>query len=83
LLKGVTVWTLDGSLNPVSRIDADHAESKNDRWTLKQAEVKDFSKDAGYRSSFLPSMEIAIKLKVDDLKVLDNNADNLSITPIT
>jgi lipopolysaccharide export system permease protein len=78
LLKGVTVWTLDASLNPVSRIDADRAEFKDDRWTLMQMEVKDFSIGAGYRSAIVPSMEIAIKLKVDDLKTLDNNADNLS-----
>jgi lipopolysaccharide export system permease protein len=78
LLKGVTVWTLDDSLNPVNRIDADRAEFKDDRWTLMQMEVKDFSKGAGYRSTVVPSMEIAIKLKIDDLKVLDNNADNLS-----
>lgn len=78
LLKGVTVWTLDGYLNPVSRIDADRAEFKDDHWTLMQMEVKDFSKGVGYHSTFVPSMEIAIKLKIDDLKVLDNNADNLS-----
>ncbi|MEI6207536.1 MAG: LPS export ABC transporter permease LptG [Desulfuromonadales bacterium] len=78
LLKGVTLWTLDESLNPVSRIDADRAEFSDDHWTLKQMEVKDFSKGAGYRSTVVPSMEIAIKLKIDDLKMLDNNADNLS-----
>lgn len=82
LLKGVTVWTLDGSLNPISRIDADRAEFKDDRWMLIQAEVKDFSKGVGYKGTVVPSMEIAIKLKVDDLKVLDNNADNLSYSKL-
>jgi len=82
MLKGVTLWTLDSSLNPVSRIDADLAEFKDDRWTLIQLEVKDFRKDVGYQSSTVPSMEIAIKLKVDDLKVLDNNADNLSYSKL-
>lgn len=82
MLKGVTVWTLDGYLNPLSRIDADRAEFKDDRWTLMQMEVKDFSKGAGYGSTVVPSMEIAIKLKVDDLKVLDNNADNLSYSKL-
>lgn len=78
ILHGVTVWTLDGSLNPVSRIDADRAECNDGRWTLMQVNVKDFTKGSGYRSTVVPSMEIAIKLKVDDLKLLDNNADNLS-----
>ena len=78
LLKGVTVWTMDDSLTPVSRIDADRAEFKDGRWTLRQLEVKDFSAGSGYRATAVPSMEIALSLKVDDLKVLDNNADNLS-----
>jgi lipopolysaccharide export system permease protein len=78
MLKGVTVWTLDDSLSPVSRIDADRAEFRDDRWTLIQAELKDFSKGVGYRSTLVASKQIEIKLKVDDLKVLDNNADNLS-----
>lgn len=78
MLKGVTVWTLDDSLSPISRIDADRAEFKDDRWTLKQVEVKDFGRGVGYRSTVVPSRDIEIKLKVDDLKVLDNNADNLS-----
>jgi len=78
MLKGVTIWTMDNSLNPVSRIDAERAEFRDGRWTLRRLEVKDFTAGTGYRSSSVPSMDIAINLKVDDLKVLDNNADNLS-----
>ncbi|HCE66944.1 MAG: LPS export ABC transporter permease LptG [Geobacteraceae bacterium GWC2_55_20] len=78
MLKGVTVWTMDDSLTPVSRIDADRAEFKDGHWTLRQLEVKDFSVGTGYRATAVPSMEVALNLKVDDLKVLDNNADNLS-----
>lgn len=78
MLRGVTVWTVDDSLNPVSRIDADRAEFKDGRWTLRQMEVKDFSLGSGYQSTAVASMEIALSLKVDDLKVLDSNADNLS-----
>lgn len=78
ILKGVTVWTLDSSLNPVSRIDAERAEFNAGRWTLKQVHAKDFSAGSGFTSSMVPSMEIALNLKVDDLKVLDKNADSLS-----
>jgi len=78
MLKGVTVWTLDDSLTPVSRIDADRAEFKDGHWTLRQLQVKDFSVGTGYRATAVPSMDVALNLKVDDLKVLDNNADNLS-----
>lgn len=78
MLKGVTVWTLDSSLNPVSRIDAERAEFKDGRWMLRQLVIKDFSSGSGYHATRLPNMEVALNLKVDDLKVLDNNADNLS-----
>lgn len=78
VLKGVTLWTLDETLTPVSRIDAERAEFRDGRWTLQQVDAKDFSAGSGFTSSKLPSMEVALNLKVDDLKVLDKNADSLS-----
>jgi len=77
-LKGVVVWTLDSSMNPLGRIDADSAEYRSGGWTLKNAVLKDFHKEAGIPMRRVPAMAIALNLKVDDLKVLDNNADNLS-----
>jgi lipopolysaccharide export system permease protein len=77
-LKGVVVWTLDTGMNPLGRIDATSAEFQTDRWVLKNAVVKDFSKGQGFDTHSLPAMEIPLKLRIDDLKVLDNNADNLS-----
>lgn len=78
MLKGIIIWTVDALMNPLGRIDAESAEFKNDNWVLKNAIVKDFSKGTGFTSQSVPSMEIALKLRIDDLKVLDNNADNLS-----
>jgi lipopolysaccharide export system permease protein len=78
ILRGITVWTLDASMNPLGRIDAESAEFRNDRWMLKNANVKDFSHGQGFTLQTVPSMDIALKLRIDDLKVLDNNADNLS-----
>lgn len=77
-LKGVVVWTVDGSMNPLGRIDADAAEYRSGGWTLKNAVLKDFKNEAGFSMRTVPAMDIALNLKVDDLKVLDNNADNLS-----
>jgi len=77
-LKGVVVWNVDRSMNPLGRIDAESAEFKNGGWTLKNAVLKDFSGAAGFSMRRVPTMEIALKLKIDDLKLLDNNADNLS-----
>ena len=78
ILRGVIIWTLDALMNPLSRIDAEAAEFKNERWILKKAVVKDFSRGQGFATQTVPAMEIALKLRIDDLKVLDNNADNLS-----
>jgi lipopolysaccharide export system permease protein len=77
-LKGVVVWTVDRSMNPLSRIDAESAEFRSGAWTLKNAVLKDFNPEAGFNMRTVPAMAIALNLKVDDLKVLDNNADNLS-----
>jgi lipopolysaccharide export system permease protein len=77
-LKGVVVWTLDSSMNPLARIDAESAEFRAGCWTLKNAVMKEFNKDTGFIMRTVPAMDIALNLKVDDLKILDNNADNLS-----
>jgi lipopolysaccharide export system permease protein len=77
-LKGVVVWTVDHSMNPLGRIDAESAVFGNGGWALKNAVQKNFNKDSGFTMRTVPVMEIDLNLKVDDLKVLDNNADNLS-----
>lgn len=82
VLKGLIVWTLDSSMNPLVRIDAESAEFKNGRWVLKNAVVKDFSKGQGFVAQKVPAMEIALKLRIDDLKILDNNSDNLSYSKL-
>jgi len=77
-LKGVVVWTVDRSMNPLARIDAESAEFKNGGWTLKNVRTKEFNAGGGFGAKAVPEMVLALNLKVDDLKVLDNNADNLS-----
>ena len=77
-LKGLVIWTVDRMMNPLSRIDADSAVFRNGNWTLRNAVLKDFNADSGFSLRSVPAMEIALNLKIEDLKVLDNNADNLS-----
>lgn len=77
-LKGVVVWNLDRNMNPVSRIDAEFAQERNGRWLLIKPVEKDFSAGQGFLAHGAPSMELSLNLKVDDLRVLDNNADNMS-----
>lgn len=77
-LRGVIVWTLDSSMNPLNRIDAESAVFRDGRWSLQKVELKDFSRGAGFVRHTAPSMDIALNLKIDDLRVLGNNADNLT-----
>ena len=77
-LKGVVVWTVDRSMNPLGRIDAESAEFRSGGWTLKNAVLKDFNRETGFAMRRVSSMDIALNLKIDNLKVLDNSADNLS-----
>jgi lipopolysaccharide export system permease protein len=78
ILKGVIIWTLDEAMKPVSRINAASAEFVGGTWSLKKAVVKDFSSGQGFKLQKVTQMDITLNLKVDDLKVLDNNADNMS-----
>ena len=82
VLRGVTLWRLDASMNPTSRIDAESAEFHDGRWTLKETVIKDFSQGHGYAAQRAPSMDVALNLKLDDLRVLDNNADNMSFAKL-
>ncbi|HEX9079880.1 MAG TPA: LPS export ABC transporter permease LptG [Desulfuromonadaceae bacterium] len=77
-LKGVVIWVVDPSMNPVSRIDAQEARFRDNHWFLVHAVRQDFGQASGYSTRSEENMEVAINLKIDDLRVLDNNADNLS-----
>jgi lipopolysaccharide export system permease protein len=77
-LKGVIVWKVDSAMNPVGRIDAESAEFHGNVWTLRNAKLKDFSKGSGYTTQTVPAIDIPLNLKLDDLKILDNDAENLN-----
>jgi lipopolysaccharide export system permease protein len=77
-LKGIVVWTVDRSMNPLGRIDAESAVFRSGVWTLKNAVLKKFHNGAGLTMQKVQAMDISLNLKIDDLKVLDNSADNLS-----
>lgn len=78
ILRGVIIWKLDANMNPLSRIDAASAEFREGRWILMRPVIKDFSQGSGFATQTAPSMDIALNLKVDDLRVLNNSADNMS-----
>jgi lipopolysaccharide export system permease protein len=78
-LSGVVVWSVDGSMNPISRTDADSAVFREGRWVLNSATSRNFETAAGYAPHLAQTMELDLNLKVDDLQVLDSDADNMSI----
>lgn len=78
-LSGVVVWKVDGSLNPISRIDADSAVFRDGRWVLNATVMRSFQTAVGYAPVTASSMPLDLGLKVEDLRVLDSDADNMSI----
>ena len=82
VLKGVIVWVLDASMTPLSRVDAETAEFRDNRWNLIKPVLKDFSQGHGFNERTAATMDLALTLKIDDLRVLDNNADNLSFNKL-
>ncbi|MFA7061873.1 MAG: LPS export ABC transporter permease LptG [Pedobacter sp.] len=82
VLKGVIIWTLDASMNPLKRIDAETAEFRENRWKLIKPVLKDFHQGRTFTERTTTTMDLALNLKIDDLRVLNNNADNLSFNKL-
>ena len=78
-LSGVVVWSVDGSMNPVSRIDADTAVYREGQWLMNSTTLRNFQTPAGYAPQVAQTMPLVLDLKVEDLRVLDRDADNMSI----
>lgn len=78
-LSGIVVWNVDGFMNPVSRVDAETAVYSGGRWIADSAQSRNFETPAGYAPESLRAMDLGLNLKVEDLQVLDNDADNMSI----
>lgn len=77
-LKGVVLWKLDQAMNPLSRIDAESAEFRGGRWIATKPVIKEFAKGRPPVIRKSSSMDLGLELKVDDLRVLNKNADSLS-----
>ena len=82
VLKGVIIWTLDASMNPLNRIDAETAEFRENRWRLIKPVLKEFRQGHTFTERTVATMYLALNLKTDDLRLLNNNADNLSFNKL-
>ena len=77
-LKGVVIWSLGAAMSPLSRIDAESASFTDGHWILRNAVTSEFASSGGYNSRAAASIRSDLKLKVEDLRVLDSDADNMS-----
>jgi lipopolysaccharide export system permease protein len=75
-LKGVTVWDLSADMQPLRRLDAEKAVYGEQGWELVTVRERRFSGRGGVTST--ARLPVPLTLKVDDLRILDNNADNFS-----
>jgi lipopolysaccharide export system permease protein len=78
-LSGVVLWNVDARMNPVSRIDADTAIYQQGQWLLHSATEKKFLIPVGFETMSARTMAVELNLKIEDLQVLDRDADNMSI----
>ncbi len=75
-LKGVVVWELTPKMEPVRRMDAESAAPAASGWTLEKVRLRNFV--AAPVLSSVDKLDIPVALRLEDLRVLDNNADNYS-----
>jgi lipopolysaccharide export system permease protein len=59
-------------------MDAESAQFRNGRWVAVEPVIKEFGQGQPPVIKKVLFMELELDLKVDDLRILDNNADNLS-----
>lgn len=77
-LQGVVIWRIDSEMNPLGRIDADSAQYGSNGWQLRNAVEKNFL-SSGFAAKPPRDMALELSLKMEDLQVLDSDADNMSI----
>lgn len=75
-LQGVTVWELSREMDPELRYDAEKAVYMAGDWRLEKVTKRSFAGRGNVQQ--LSDVSLSLALKVDDLRVLDNNADNFS-----
>jgi lipopolysaccharide export system permease protein len=78
-LSGVVLWKVDSQMNPVSRVDAATAMYQDGKWMVSSSVQKNFLTPAGLETKSVPNMSVELNLKIEDLKVLDRDADNMSL----
>jgi lipopolysaccharide export system permease protein len=78
-LRGVTLWQTRGRMQPVKQMEADNCVWTDPYWMLHNVVVRDIAVGNIPKTMALPAMPVMLKLKLSDLRVLDQHADNIGI----
>jgi lipopolysaccharide export system permease protein len=76
-LSGVTLWQNGTGMRPVRRIDAARGSYTGTGWLLEEVVVRDIADNGSVATATRDSLPIPLKLKVEDLKVMEKYADNM------
>jgi lipopolysaccharide export system permease protein len=83
-LKGVTLWELGpGSAQPGRRTDAASGSLDARGWVLKDAVVREFQGGEVKRTRKFADLQVQLKLKPADLKVLGKYSDSMTISELS
>lgn len=82
-LKGITLWELKGGTEPVQRTDAASAILEERGWIFRDAVVRQFQAGEVSSTRKYPSLEVQLKLKPADLKVLGKYSDSMTISELS
>lgn len=78
-LKGITIWQMGPGMQPAQRIEANAGLFTDAGWLLKDVVIRDMSGGNVMTTVRKSELTVPLQLKVADLKVLEKEADNMSI----
>jgi len=81
-LKGVTLWQLNTSLQPLARLDATQGVRRADGWLLKEVVQHRYSSGNLTTSKMVSSQQVPLQLSLADLRVVGKMAENMGATEL-
>jgi lipopolysaccharide export system permease protein len=81
-LKGITLWELKNGTDPVKRTDAASGLLNEQGWVFQDAVVREIRGGEVQSTKKFASLQVPLKLKPADLKVLGKYSDGMTITEL-
>jgi lipopolysaccharide export system permease protein len=82
-LKGITLWELKDGNIPVRRTDAASGLLNEQGWVFQDAVVRELKGGEVASTRKYPRLQVALRLKPDDLKVLGKYSDSMTIAELS